>query len=102
MIFLMVPNVEIAIERVATRVAQGGHAVPETIIRRRYTASLRNFEEIYKGLVDVRKMAFRYSLICGTTFDAVDAVKLEIPKGFKFWEFKSTEFLKNIIRFNHI
>jgi len=53
MIFLMLPNVEIAIERVATRVAQGGHAVPETVIRRRFVASLRNFNEIYKGLVDV-------------------------------------------------
>jgi len=53
MIFLMLPNVEIAIERVATRVAQGGHAVSETVIRRRYMASLRNFNEIYKGLVDV-------------------------------------------------
>lgn len=53
MIFLMLPNVEIAIERVATRVAQGGHAVPATIIRRRFMAGLRNFNEIYKGLVDV-------------------------------------------------
>jgi len=33
--------------------AQGGHAVSETVIRRRYMASLRNFNEIYKGLVDV-------------------------------------------------
>jgi predicted ABC-type ATPase len=53
MIFLMLPNVEIAIERVATRVAQGGHAVPKTVIRRRFMAGLRNFNEIYKGLVDV-------------------------------------------------
>ena len=53
LIFLMLPNVEIAIERVATRVAQGGHAVPETVIRRRFKAGLRNFNEIYEGLVDV-------------------------------------------------
>jgi len=46
-------------------------------------------------------MSFRYSLLCGTAFDAVDAVKLEIPKGFKFWKFKSTEFLENIINFIH-
>jgi hypothetical protein len=42
-------------------------------------------------------MSFRYSRLCGTAFDAVDAVKLEIPKGFKFWKFKSTEFLKKMI-----
>ena len=53
LIFLMLPNVEIAIERVATRVAQGGHAVPETVIRRRFMAGLRNFNEIYKRLADV-------------------------------------------------
>jgi predicted ABC-type ATPase len=53
MIFLMLQNVEIAIERVATRVAQGGHDVPKMVIRRRYIAGLRNFNEIYKGLVDV-------------------------------------------------
>jgi len=50
LIFLMLPNVEIAIERVATRVAQGGHAVPETVIRRRFMTGLHNFNEIYKGL----------------------------------------------------
>ncbi|MEA1946535.1 MAG: zeta toxin family protein [Thermodesulfobacteriota bacterium] len=53
LIFLMLPNVEIAIERVATRVAQGGHAVPETVIRRRFIAGSRNFNEIYKRLADV-------------------------------------------------
>jgi len=33
--------------------------------------------------------------------DAADAVKLEIPKGFKIWKFKLIEFLKDIIIFNH-
>jgi len=30
--------------------------------------------------------------------DAVDAVKLKIPKGFKFLKFKMSERLKNIIK----
>jgi len=46
-------------------------------------------------------MLFRYSQLCGTAFDAVDAVKSEIQNGFKFWKLKSTEFLKNIVKFNH-
>ena len=42
-----------AIERVATRVVQGGgHHVPEAIIRRRFEAGMRNFNKIYKSLVD--------------------------------------------------
>jgi len=43
------------------------------------------------------KMSFRYSRLCGTAFDAVDAVKLEISESFKFWKLKSTEFLKKIL-----
>ena len=41
-----------AVARVAARVAQGGHNVPEDIIRRRLSTGLRNFENIYKYLVD--------------------------------------------------
>ncbi|BAZ71141.1 hypothetical protein NIES4106_59380 (plasmid) [Fischerella sp. NIES-4106] len=42
LIYVGVENVETSIERVATRVAQGGHNVPEEDIRRRYTRSLSN------------------------------------------------------------
>lgn len=50
--FLSLPTAELAIARVATRVEQGGHTVPETTIRRRFAAGLRNFKEIYADLVD--------------------------------------------------
>ncbi len=50
--FLALPNVEIAIARVAERVRQGGHNIPEPIIRRRFAAGLRNFEQHYKAEVD--------------------------------------------------
>ena len=39
---------------------------------------------IFKFAADTRKVLFRYSILCGTASDAIDAVKLEIPKGFKF------------------
>jgi len=51
LIFLSLPDVEIAIERVATRVIQGGHNVPEEVIRRRFTHGIANLER-YKLLVD--------------------------------------------------
>ena len=51
LIFLSLPDVEIAIERVATRVIQGGHNVPEEFIRRRFAHGIANFER-YKLLVD--------------------------------------------------
>ena len=49
--FLSLPDVEMAIERVAVRVSQGGHHVPEDVIRRRFSHGLKNFER-YKLLVD--------------------------------------------------
>jgi predicted ABC-type ATPase len=40
------------VARVAARVAQGGHDVPEQVIRRRYAIGLRNFQQTFKLLVD--------------------------------------------------
>jgi predicted ABC-type ATPase len=50
--FLSLPSPEMAISRVKERVRQGGHAIPDDVIRRRFTAGLRNFETIYKKEVD--------------------------------------------------
>ncbi len=52
LIFLSLPNPEIAIARVAARVAQGGHNVASAVVRRRFDSGLRNFQETYMGLVD--------------------------------------------------
>jgi len=52
LIFLHLKDPELAVERVAARVAQGGHDVPEAVIRRRYHAGLRNLERLYKPLVN--------------------------------------------------
>jgi len=50
--FLWLPSVELAVSRVAMRVRQGGHHIPEVDIRRRYTAGLRNFFGLYRGVID--------------------------------------------------
>jgi predicted ABC-type ATPase len=52
LIFLALPSPEIAIARVKERVRQGGHDVSEIEIRRRFAAGLRNFQDIYRNLVD--------------------------------------------------
>jgi len=51
-VFLSLPSVELAIARVAARVAQGGHNVAEGDIRRRFKAGLENFRRVYRPLVD--------------------------------------------------
>ena len=50
--FIELPSDDYAVRRVATRVAAGGHSVPEPDIRRRYHRGLTLFEEVYKPLVD--------------------------------------------------
>jgi predicted ABC-type ATPase len=50
--FLALPNPEFAIERVALRVVHGGHSIPNEVIRRRFAAGLKNFQNVYKPLVD--------------------------------------------------
>ncbi len=50
--FLRLPDVETAIKRVALRVEQGGHDIPEPVIRRRFLSGLQNFERFYKPVVD--------------------------------------------------
>ena len=53
LVFLRLDSVEVSISRVATRVANGGHGVPESDLRRRFERSLWNLEHVYKPLVDV-------------------------------------------------
>ena len=50
--FLWIHNVELALERIKLRVRNGGHHIPEAIVRRRFSRSLPNFLRIYKPLVD--------------------------------------------------
>jgi predicted ABC-type ATPase len=50
--FLALPSAEAAIARVEERVRQGGHNIPAAVIRRRFTAGLRNLEQTYKAEVD--------------------------------------------------
>ena len=52
LIFLSLPTPEEAIKRVALRVQQGGHHVPEQVIRRRFNSGLRNFKTVYRLCVD--------------------------------------------------
>jgi predicted ABC-type ATPase len=52
LIFLQLANPQEAIARVAQRVQQGGHDIPETVIRRRFAAGFKNFERLYAPRVD--------------------------------------------------
>ncbi|MCY3858430.1 MAG: AAA family ATPase [Gammaproteobacteria bacterium] len=50
--FLFLDSADLAIGRVQERVRAGGHSVPAEVVRRRYERGWRNFQELYKDLVD--------------------------------------------------
>lgn len=52
LIFFWLENIELAKERVKTRVKEGGHNIPKEIIERRYLKGIKNLFEIYLEIVD--------------------------------------------------
>jgi predicted ABC-type ATPase len=50
--FIEVPSEHFAVRRVARRVAEGGHGVPEADIHRRHHRGLSLLDHVYKPLVD--------------------------------------------------
>lgn len=52
LIYLRPPSADFSVARVARRVAQGGHGIPEDTLRRRFELSLDYLETTYKPLVD--------------------------------------------------
>ena len=51
-IYFWLPNADLAVERVAERVRNGGHDIPEDVIRRRHQRGWQNFLELYRPLAD--------------------------------------------------
>lgn len=52
LVYLRPPSADFSVMRVARRVAQGGHDIPEQTLRRRFALSLDYLETVYKPLVD--------------------------------------------------
>jgi predicted ABC-type ATPase len=50
--FLWVPDIRLALARVANRVKMGGHAIPETVVRRRFHKGITNFLKHYRTIAD--------------------------------------------------
>src|SRR5579864_7928373 len=52
LIYLKLRSIRLALARVKARVAQGGHHVPSTVVRRRFKKGWENFERLYRPIVD--------------------------------------------------
>ncbi|MEI6141403.1 MAG: zeta toxin family protein [Mariniphaga sp.] len=72
LVYFWLNSVDLAIERVRTRVLAGGHNIPEDTIRRRYSSGIKNLSENYLPICD-------YWMI----FDNSEHPPLLVAKGFK-------------------
>ena len=52
MFFIWLPSVDQAIARVAARVREGGHNIPEPTIRHRYELGIKNFGSLYASVLN--------------------------------------------------
>ncbi len=52
LLFFWLRSSDLAVKRVETRVKEGGHNIPEEVIRRRYDNGLKNFFGIFEPIVD--------------------------------------------------
>lgn len=52
LLFFWLENMDLAIERVKTRVIEGGHNIETDVIKRRYLNGIKNLFEIYLEIVD--------------------------------------------------
>lgn len=53
LLFFWLPSPEMAIQRVANRVAEGGHNIPKDVIHRRYWLGIQNLFNIFVPIVDL-------------------------------------------------
>lgn len=52
LLFFWLRSSDLAVKRVETRIKEGGHNIPEEVIRRRYENGLKNFFGIFEPIVD--------------------------------------------------
>lgn len=52
LLYLWLPDAHMAVRRVKARVRIGGHHIPAEDVLRRYLRTVRNFERVYRHLVD--------------------------------------------------
>ena len=88
LVFFWLKSVEMAKDRVRTRVTEGGHDIPIEVIERRYNRGINNLFDIYLNIVD-EVLIFdnsegKYQLIAnkilGSTVDIADSEKYNLLK----------------------
>jgi len=76
--FLWLPSAEMAVERVAIRVREGGHNIPEDVIRRRYRRGIDNLFKLYLQLVSDAYIYDGSRLPPELAWESIDGTEREI------------------------
>lgn len=75
LLFFWLHSPELAVSRVKNRVKEGGHNIPEDVIRRRYTSGLKNFFKLYLPMTDnwlfVNNSGETYEIIAEGSFEDI-------------------------------
>ncbi|WP_057938577.1 zeta toxin family protein [Algoriphagus resistens] len=86
-LFFWLHSVELAISRVETRVKEGGHHIPEDVIRRRYKSGLSNFFNLFLPRVDnwlfVNNSGDTYEIIAEGSRDEISVNNTKLWKELK-------------------
>ncbi len=86
LIFIYLGSEDLCIERIKSRVLQGGHNIPDEDVRRRFNRGLSKFENRYKSMVDYYSVCFNDALY-----------NFQIVKSFDIQEIdKKTSFITRI------
>ena len=93
LLFFWLPTPEQAIERVATRVNEGGHNIPSDTIRRRYFSGIRNLMALYAPICNYwviydnssadMKIRIVASGGLNTTTEIIDPLSYQTIKGYE-------------------
>lgn len=87
LLFFWLNSPELAVSRVAIRVKEGGHNIPENVIRRRYQNGLTNFFNLYISIVDdwmfINNSGEPYQIIAEGSSDDLEITNNELWKKLK-------------------
>jgi len=87
LLFFWLNSVDLAISRVKTRVKEGGHNIPENVIRRRYEGGLTNFFELYITIVDnwmlINNSGEPYEIVAEGSTDGIEIANNELWENLK-------------------
>jgi predicted ABC-type ATPase len=86
LVFLWLPNPDMAVERVAARVRQGGHHAREATIRRRYEAGLSIFFRLHQPMMTSWRLCDNSGAIAPKVIASGKAGFTPVVAGLATWE----------------